>query len=435
MNYYNRLTRKHDIYFNLLYKYNLQPFGKDHWIHAYKQINNKRKQGFKIHLSANTNNASNIAEKFLNYNETKQLDFKIVSTLAKFDIQNTGALGYSQIGKLITIYPNDDHEFLCTLNDLELIFKSDLSPEIPSDFRYMLSYVAHYRYGEIHVDPNFNDLRDKTIPSDVYIPVEDYYIPRLNEIPKHLLLLKVIKKSGKGGTYQCLDLKRNKLVLLKQGMYQGDLTVDNVDTINLLSLEKRSLLKLNKESQFPTFIDDFYLKNSYFLEINYLDKETLYQFMKKGPLSPKKIKFVVLKIISAIKLLHEKYNIIHRDISFDNLLIDEHQEISLIDFEFSYDLKQWNPPSIIMGTPGFYNSNRLNIDRYTDIYSIISLLYFMDNFDIYCKYKNDHNKLTLRRNSMDKDASSFGFIYLQAQFHSNRYSLDMLEHDLRTLDV
>ncbi len=29
----------------------------------------------------------------------------------------------------------------------------------------------------------------------------------------------------------------------------------------------------------------------------------------------------------------------------------EHQEISVIDFEFSYDLKQWNPPSITMGTP------------------------------------------------------------------------------------
>ncbi|ELA71761.1 hypothetical protein [Enterococcus faecium] len=150
----------------------------------------KKKQGFKIHLSANTNNAINIAKKFLNYNETKQLDFKIVSTLAKFDIQNTGALGYSQIGKLITIYPNDDDEFLYTLNELELIFKSDLSPEIPSDFRYMLSSVVNYRYGEIVVDPNFNDLRDKTIPSDIIIPVDDYYIPRLKEIPKHLLLLK-----------------------------------------------------------------------------------------------------------------------------------------------------------------------------------------------------------------------------------------------------
>ncbi|HAP8173117.1 TPA: protein kinase family protein, partial [Enterococcus faecium] len=225
-------------------------------------------------------------------------DFKIVSTLAKFDIQNTGALGYSQIGKLITIYPNDDDEFLYTLNELELIFKSDLSPEIPSDFRYMLSSVVNYRYGEIVVDPNFNDLRDKTIPNDIIIPVDDYYIPRLKEIPKHLLLLKVIKKTGKGGTYQCLDLKRNELVLLKQGIHQGDLTIDNVDTINLLSLEKRSLLKLNKENQFPTFIDDFYLENSYFLEINYLNKETLYQFMKKEPLSPEKIKSIILKIIS-----------------------------------------------------------------------------------------------------------------------------------------
>ncbi|MES1060492.1 protein kinase domain-containing protein [Enterococcus faecium] len=435
MNYYDRVKRQHGIYFNLLFRYNLHPLKKDHWIYAYKQMYNKKKQGFKIHLSANTNNAINIAKKFLNYNETKQLDFKIVSTLAKFDIQNTGALGYSQIGKLITIYPNDDDEFLYTLNELELIFKSDLSPEIPSDFRYMLSSVVNYRYGEIVVDPNFNDLRDKTIPSDIIIPVDDYYIPRLKEIPKHLLLLKVIKKTGKGGTYQCLDLKRNELVLLKQGIHQGDLTIDNVDTINLLSLEKRSLLKLNKENQFPTFIDDFYLENSYFLEINYLNKETLYQFMKKKPLSPEKIKSIILKIISVVKLLHEKYNIIHRDISFDNVLIDEHQEISVIDFEFSYDLKQWNPPSIIMGTPGFYNANRLNIDRYTDVYSIISLLYFMDNFDLYCNYKNDHNKLTLQRNSIDKGTSSFYFIYLQAQYHYARYSLDMLEHDLRTLSV
>ncbi|HDT7984306.1 TPA: protein kinase, partial [Enterococcus faecalis] len=185
------------------------------------------------------------------------------------------------------------------------------------------------------------------------------YIPRLKELPKHLLLLKVIKKTGKGGIYQCLDLKRNELVLLKQGMNQGDLTIYNVDTVNLLSLEKRSLLKISAENHFPKFFDDFYLDNSYFLEIKYLNKMSLFQYMNKEILSSKEIMDVILKLIEIIKILHEKYDIIHRDISFNNVLIDDRMEISLIDFEFSYDLKQWNPPSIIMGTPGFYNTQQL----------------------------------------------------------------------------
>ncbi|HFE9850598.1 TPA: protein kinase [Enterococcus faecalis] len=435
MNYLNRVKKQHETYLNLLRKYGLQSSGTDHWIYKYSPKKNIKKQGFKIHLSANTNNAVNIAEKFFKYNEIKKIDFKIVSTLAKFDIQNTGALGYSQVGKLITIYPNNNTEFLYILNELELIFKSDLSPEIPSDFRYMLSSVVNYRYGEIVTDSNYIDPRDKTIPNDINVPVEDYYIPRLKELPKHLLLLKVIKKTGKGGIYQCLDLKRNELVLLKQGMNQGDLTIYNVDTINLLSLEKRSLLKISSENHFPKFVDDFYLDNSYFLVIKYLNKISLFQYMNKEILSSKEIMVVILKLIEIIKILHEKYDIIHRDISFDNVLIDDRMEISLIDFEFSYDLKQWNPPSIIMGTPGFYNTQQLDISYYTDVYSIINLLYFMDNFDLYCKYKNNHNQLVLHRNSTNNNSSSFNFIYVQAKLYSHRYSLDMLEHDLSTLNI
>ncbi|HDT8196196.1 TPA: protein kinase, partial [Enterococcus faecalis] len=208
-----------------------------------------------------------------------------------------------------------------------------------------------------------------------------------------------------------------------------------VDTVNLLSLEKRSLLKISAENHFPKFFDDFYLDNSYFLEIKYLNKMSLFQYMNKEILSSKEIMDVILKLIEIIKILHEKYDIIHRDISFNNVLIDDRMEISLIDFEFSYDLKQWNPPSIIMGTPGFYNTQQLDISYYTDVYSIINLLYFMDNFDLYCKYKNNHNQLILHRNSTNNNSSSFNFIYAQAKLYSYRYSLDMLKHDLNALNI
>lgn len=437
MNYISKIKKQNQLYIELLKLFSLKSFNQDHWIQNYQEYKYLDKQGVKIHLSANINNTITVAKKFLqyNYSNEKKLDFKIVADLYKLGNQNAGLLGYSQIGKLITIYPKNNKELLDTLNDLEIIYKSDLSPEIPSDFRYMLSSVVHYRYGEIVIDPHFNDLRNKTIPENIKIPIPDYYISRINKIPKHLILLKVLKKTGKGGIYQCFNVNKKELVLLKQGVNQADLTVNNVDTINLLAMEKRSLLELESETYFPKFIDDFYLDNSYFLEISYLPKQTLYQFLKENKLSLHDIKIIVLRIIKIVKLLHSKYNIIHRDISFENILIDTNKNISLIDFEYSFSFKQWNPPTITMGTPGFYNEKNEEIDYFTDIYSIISLLFFMENFEIYDKNKNNHDKLIDYREKASKTNTPLRYIYQNATHLSSIYSLEMLEKNLTDLII
>ena len=62
--------------------------------------------GFKIHLSATLNNATDILDKFWHYIQHKNIAWKVIQDFRDLERQNLGYNGYSQIGKFITIYPS-----------------------------------------------------------------------------------------------------------------------------------------------------------------------------------------------------------------------------------------------------------------------------------------------------------------------------------------
>lgn len=83
--------------------------------------------------------------------------------MKELTLQNAGIYGYSQVGKFITIYPNSDDELNRLLVELEMLFKGVKGIPIPSDFKFQLSDVVYYRYGEFIKDPSYRDMRNKTI--------------------------------------------------------------------------------------------------------------------------------------------------------------------------------------------------------------------------------------------------------------------------------
>ncbi|HGQ8190202.1 TPA: protein kinase, partial [Streptococcus pneumoniae] len=128
----------------------------------------------------------------------------------------------------ITIYPKDNKEFQRLLHKLEILYKGVKGVNIPSDFRFQLSEVVYYRYGEFVKDSTFKDKRDKKIPSNVNVPIRDYYIPRYNTIP----------------------------------------------VIN----EREILVELEKEEFTPKVFNDFYIKNSYFVEFEFIIADKLSEY-------------------------------------------------------------------------------------------------------------------------------------------------------------
>lgn len=414
-------------YDNYIKKFNWDNNYSEYWLmNIPNKINNT--VGFKIHISASIINAQKIAEIFLEYVKDKNVNFKIISSLKLLEKQNIGQSGYSQVGKFITVYPEDNNELKILLEEFNLLFKSFNSPKIPSDFQYKLSSVVYYRYGEIIKTYSFQDKRDKTLPEGVIVPIKDYYIKRLNSIPDHLIILKAIKKNGKGSVYKCLDTKIKKIVILKEGHLQGNMNVFNVDSLDFLTNERNILKLLENMHNTPEIIDDFYIGNSYFLELNMLEGESLYEILKKRSLSNRDIIRIIINICFLIEELHNKYNIIHRDISFYNILI-LNEELSVIDFEYSYKKNQWNYKTPPFGTIGFYDPNKPYDRDEIDTFAIVRTLYFVEHFDEYIDYKQNGFK---EMKFLD-EKSPFSNIYSINETRGYK-SIKSLIKDLKTLE-
>ncbi|WP_270281615.1 protein kinase domain-containing protein [Streptococcus salivarius] len=373
LKYENEQQRK---YQETLKEFGLLKHSSDNpWIYSVSP-NIEVKRGFKIHLSATIVNATAIAESFFKFIKTNNFDinFKILSSLKELTLQNAGIYGYSQVGKFITIYPNSDDELNRLLVELEMLFKGVKGIPIPSDFKFQLSDVVYYRYGEFIKDPSYRDMRNKTIPADVKVPISDYYIDRYDNIPSEYLILKVLIRNAKGGVYKVFNIHSKQVVILKESKNLSMIDFTNRDSVNRMIMEKEILVKLKNEKFSPRFIREFYVKDSYFIEIDYIDGKSLkdYKFIRED--------FNWFEsLIDIFEILNIKYNITYRDISFDNIIIDDNNKISIIDFEHSINKSTYvlEDKISLFGTPGFYETN-LNIsgNQPEDVTGLVYLLYW-----------------------------------------------------------
>lgn len=376
-----------ETYRNLLSEYEFSDkYSDEHWIYNVS-TEIPQSKGFKIHLSASILNANLIAKKFFDFLafEQRSINFKILVSIKELSLQNTGINGYSQIGKFITIYPNNDEEFQDLLYKLEQLYKGIKGINIPSDFKFQLSEVVYYRYGEFVRDSNFKDKRDKKIPSNVSVPIRDYYLPRYNKIPEQYIILEVISKNAKGGVYKVFNTHKYVCSLLKEASSLSLVDFTNRDSVNRLVDERGILLELESEGFTPKVFNDFYINDSYFVEFEFLEANKL----NESKLFNKSHDWF-LTLIDYMDTINSKYNISYRDLSFNNVLVDHRNNIYIIDFEHALRKENQIEENMLslFGTPGFYETN-LNLlnNQPEDVMGLVLLLYWSQNLD-------DFNKLS-----------------------------------------
>ncbi|QGX00619.1 protein kinase [Streptococcus ruminicola] len=375
-------------YENLLNQYcSLSNSEDNHW--AYNMVREvKLEKGIKIHLSAHVLNAVVIAKMFFNFIETYNLkiNFKILANLKELALQNSSIYGYSQVGKFITIYPNNDEELIFLLNKLENLYRGIKGVDIPSDFRYQLSEVVFYRYGEFIKKDDFIDKRDRKFPTDVEIPIEDYFRERFDVIPTKYIILEIINRNAKGGVYKVLNTESNRISVLKEAKNLSLLDFTNKDGVSRLMSERSILRDIEKENFSPKVFGDFYVKNSYFIEeeyiegvplINYKELQTNYSWF--------------LNLIDNLELLNKKYNYTYRDLSFNNIIVSKEKKVYVIDFEHALSKTEFENEERVslFGTPGFYETNLdLSEKQAEDILGIVYLLFWSQNLKEYRHFLN-----------------------------------------------
>ncbi|CAK86608.1 unnamed protein product (macronuclear) [Paramecium tetraurelia] len=152
----------------------------------------------------------------------------------------------------------------------------------------------------------------------------------------------------------------------------------NQERYNRLILEIE-LMKLVDHNSIVKMVDLYEGEKSYYIIMELLKGETLYQFSKKTQLNLLQIKLIMSNCLKGLCYLNF-HNIIHRDLKLENLVLLEPNKVEtvkIIDFGLAIPLS--TPQRQICGTPG-YIAPEMFIDKYpytakVDMFSLGVIFY------------------------------------------------------------
>lgn len=205
---------------------------------------------------------------------------------------------------------------------------------------------------------------------------------------------KVIGYGGFGITYLAWDVNNNARVAVKELFPNKDVTREKngctvrvvfgqeeyVDHIKKRFLEEaQSLYVFSAETDIINVYRLFEENHTAYYSMEYLDGMDLKTALKKNGKMPwERLSAYMYMIIAALRALHEK-NLIHRDISPDNIFLTRNGRAKLIDFG---SLRSYNNPNglttILKHNFAPYEQYRTNGNQgpWTDIYSLCVTMYY-----------------------------------------------------------
>ncbi|WGN90296.1 lanthionine synthetase LanC family protein [Ligilactobacillus faecis] len=391
-----------------------QPLGKDwvvyvdkYWHNVINKKNFSIKQGWKIHITADIDDAQKMLEEISEFLIKKEISFKFVTSKQELWRKNSKQGDKSAVGKFITVYPQNEESFCILLNELKSITDSyKKGTYILNDCCWQESNVF-FRYGGfirneqiingknvlVIEDDEGNYIEDKRTP---YYSVPSFisepnYVKKFNTFPdskefekiKNLNINEVIHFSNSGGVYKFED--RKKSYILKEGRFKSGLDGLGKDGFKRNKNEYRNLLLLKKV---PNVIDVYSYfeswRNSYFIE-EYFAGETLRKFVASNyPLLIEDdasdylylVEIVAKKLFSTLEDIHSN-GIGIGDLSINNIMISKEDEdivIKIIDLENSQLISTKYEHTLV--TPGFFAKNISSIVE-ADWFSYIRIIRYM----------------------------------------------------------
>jgi serine/threonine protein kinase len=144
--------------------------------------------------------------------------------------------------------------------------------------------------------------------------------------------------------------------------------LDTIGKINNLLHEPEILKGIKKNNFVPEIISSFQDYDNIYLVTTFYDGPSLTEIVNKK-LSENQIQFISACIVLALKNLREN-QIIHRDLTFQNIMLDKDNYFNFIDFSFSvnytnrnsrnftcFTCPSYTPPEIIKKSNYDYNSD------------------------------------------------------------------------------
>ncbi len=339
-------------------------------------------QGWKIHISANLNNAQEILDIVSKILIDKKISFKHVPNKGSLLFKNSKNGNRVSSGKFITIYPRDE-QFIELIKLLELsLNRFEKGPHILSDKRWKDTNI-YYRYGafkEMMSDDGTLCIKNpdgKLVP-DLRTPY--YRIPSFIEEPEELKnnfvttnsetqlkpsklkeykIKSSLRFTNGGGIYLAIREKDNINVVIKEARPHVGLDGEGNDAVTRLEIEYKNLSKLSGVEGVVNVLDYFQVWEHFFLVEEYIEGIDLgkwisinypFHMEQDKPKYIDKVITIITKLKSLLKSVHER-NVGIGDFQPSNVMVNGELDVKLIDFESAGELNKNELPS--MFTAGF----------------------------------------------------------------------------------
>lgn len=364
--------------------------------------------GWKLHISATILNAPQVLNRVGPFLTAQRVLFKAPRSLREINELNSGLNSrYSQVGKIITVYPRNDDEAVFLAQRLHELTRRFSAPNIPFDLKFADTGNVYYRYGAfeyLELTQNGRQLpalqtssgelifddRLRSKPDWVMDPFEPHKLETRTSaarIPIHIM--KVLVQRGKGGVYVGLDLTSAtpQLCLLKQGRKNGEISWDGRDGAWRVRHEGRVLSQLSAAGvTVPRVRSSFELDGNYYLVMEYLNGETLHDKLasraRRLPIA--QVLRCGLQLAQFMAKLH-RAGWVWRDCKPRNIIVTANGSLAPIDFEGAAPIGK--PDPMRWGTPGFKppatHRGKVENGKADDLYALGSMLFLLVTGRIY----------------------------------------------------
>jgi len=365
-------------------------------------------QGWKLHVSASVSAATTVLERVLPVLLAESAPFKVANSLTTLLQLNQGDAGPSQVGKFITVYPQDDAQAIRLAAALDAATRDLPGPAIPSDRPLAPGSLVHYRYGD------FGDQHTQT-PLGLIVPAvrrpdgglepddrEQGYRPpawapdpflaagvaRALPAPQRLigdrfLIVSVLHTSPRGSVYLAADLQDGGCCVLKRARRDATAGPDGRDARDRLRHEADVLARLAPDPRLPAPRALLEQDGDLYLALEDLSGETLERQIQRRAHAgclPAGAQIVAWgqELAALLGTIHAR-GFVYRDLKSTNVIAAPDGRLCLLDFELAHPLESAARPAVI-GTRGYAGPQqraRAPVAVTDDVYGLGALLYFL----------------------------------------------------------
>jgi serine/threonine protein kinase len=365
-------------------------------------------QGWKLHISATMISAGHVIRNTLPVLLAEAVSFKVAATPRHVGILNSGQGGVSQVGKFITIYPENDTQAVRLAGLLHEATLGLRGPGVPSDRPLRIGSLVHYRYGAFATLGMQNRHGDVHLairtPSGELVPDERHSaysppewavdpflaagiadaLPQLTPlVAGRYLAVTLINETPRGAVYKGVDMVGLRRCIIKQARRDGAMGTDGMDASDRLRNEARILALLSPDPRFPQAFDLFEADGNLFLVMEEVLGQSLQEHISALAMQGRTLRVEELvawskELAAMLADIHAK-SLIYRDLKASNVIVAQDGRLRLIDFDVSMELPAeralYSPGTVGYMSWGQQANEPPRVEH--DIYSLGALLYFM----------------------------------------------------------